>query len=212
MPTRPPAALSAQGALGEDHRSDLRCAAAFAIAASAQAAGAALDGWPPLALRGRTFFADTGERVMRETGLTREAVRELMTAEVRALQTAPDPDAALADMARPCVARLDATVAPLERPSLAQCAAIFDLAQAELAEREGLSPAVRDLMTLGAVLSARAREAVAAGGGSGTAADRQLAETREALAAEAARAPGALERYDIARCYDLAKPEARSHY
>ncbi|OYZ43320.1 MAG: hypothetical protein B7Y31_04215, partial [Novosphingobium sp. 16-62-11] len=156
----PVLAQSPAPALSEAQHADLRCSAAFAIVAMEQAGGNALPGWPPLALRGKTFFADTGERVMREAGLTREAVRTQIAGQVQALQAAPDPDAALAALAGPCVARLDATVPPLKVPSLAQCAAILDLAYEEIHAREGMSAAARDMKTLAMVLADRARKDV----------------------------------------------------
>jgi len=203
----PVLAQPAAPALSEDHRTDLRCSAAFAIVAMEQAGGDALPGWPQLALRGKTFFADTGERVMREAGLKREAVRAQIAGEVQALQAAPDPDVALAALAGPCVARLDATVPPLKTPSLAQCAAILDLAYEEIHAREGMSAAARDMKTLAMVLADRQRKAVTGAGGSGEAADRSIAEGRTAITAE-----GAIDQFDIAHCYELAKPEEKTHY
>lgn len=198
--------LTAQG------RDDLRCAAAFAIVALEQSGGDALEGWPPLAVRGKTFFADTGERAMKEGALTREQVRDLIAAQVQALQTAPDPDKALSALAKPCLARLDATVPPLVAPTLKQCAAILGLAYSEVHAREGMSTSAQDLKTLESVLSSREREAIIAAGGSGDDADRTLAEAREAMAAEAADGKGGVDKYDIARCYEFAKPQEKSHY
>lgn len=193
--------------LTEVQRTDLRCSAAFAIVAMEQAGGDALPGWPPLALRGKSFFADTGERVMREVGLARDAVRALIAAEVQALQAAPDPDAALAALAEPCVARLDATVPPLKQPDLAQCAAILDMAYEEIHAREGMSAAARDMKTLAMVLADRQRKSVTTNGGSNDAANRALTKARSAMAAQ-----GAVDQFDIAHCYDLAKPDEKSHY
>lgn len=198
--------LTAQG------RDDLRCAAAFAIVALEQSGGDALEGWPPLALRGKTFFADTGERAMKEGSLTREQVRDLIAVQVQALQTAPDPDKALSALAKPCLARLDATVPPLVAPTLKQCAAILGLAYSEVHAREGMSTSAQDLKTLESVLSSREREAIIAAGGSGDDADRTLAEAREAMTAEAADGKGGVDKYDIARCYEFAKPQEKSHY
>lgn len=193
--------------LTDVQRTDLRCSAAFAIVAMEQAGGDALPGWPPLALRGKSFFADTGERVMREGGLARDAVRALIAAEVQALQAAPDPDAALAALAEPCIARLDATVPPLKQPDLAQCAAILDMAYEEIHAREGMSAAARDLKTLAMVLADRQRKALTAQGATGEAVDRALTQARAAMAAQ-----GVVDQFDIAHCYDLAKPDEKSHY
>lgn len=203
----PVLAQSSAPALSEVLRTDLRCSAAFAIVAMEQAGGDALPGWPPLALRGKTFFADTGERVMREAGLTREAVRTQIAGQVQALQAAPDPDAALAALAGPCVARLDATVPPLKVPSLAQCAAMLDLAYEEIHAREGMSAAARDMKTLAMVLADRQRKDVSGKGGSSVAADRSIAEARETIVAEET-----VDQFDIVRCYELAKPDEKTHY
>ena len=52
-------------------RADLHCAAAFAIAASEQARGSrAALGLPPLAVRGKRFFADVGARAVEQGGMT----------------------------------------------------------------------------------------------------------------------------------------------
>jgi hypothetical protein len=187
--------------MSASQRTDLQCSAAFAIVALEQADGEAL--------RGKTFFADTGERVMREAGLTREAVRGLIAGEVQALQAAPDPDTALAALTGPCVARLDATVPPLKVPSLAQCAAMLDLAYEEVHAREGMSAAARDMKTLAMVLADRERKAVTGNGGSGAAADRSIAEARAAIAADG---QDGVDSYDIARCYELARPDEKTHY
>jgi hypothetical protein len=197
--------------LSSQTRDDLRCSAAFAVVALEQSGGDALDGWPPLAVRGKRFFADTGEHAMKEGALSREQVRDLIVAQVQALQTSPDPDKALAALAKPCTARLDATVPPLVTPDLRQCAAILGLAYAEVHAREGMSASAQDLKTLESVLSSREREAVLAAGGSGDDADRTLAEAREVMAAEA-KGDGGVDRYDIAHCYELAKPQEKSHY
>lgn len=191
---------------------DLRCAAAFAVVALEQSGGEGPDGWPPLALRGKRFFADAGERAMKEGALSREQVRDRIAAQVQALQTASDPDAALAALVKPCSARLDATVAPLVTPDLKQCAAILDLAYDEVHAREGMSAPAQDLKTLASVLAAREREALLAMGKSGDEADRTLSDAREAIRAEAGDGQGGVDKYDIAHCYELAKPQEKSHY
>ena len=100
---------------------DLHCAAAFALAASAQARGSAEAlALPPLASRGKRFFADVGARAVEQGGMTQEAVRDLLVAEVAAMQrrvaAAPEGGLAaevqpcLAAEVQPCLARLDAAV------------------------------------------------------------------------------------------------------
>lgn len=204
--------VPAASMLTADHRAALRCAAAFAIVATAQSSGEALPGWPPLTVRGKRYFADTGLAVMKDAGLGREAVRDLIADDVRALQVAADPDAALAALAKPCSARLDATVPPLASPDLKQCAAIMALAYEDLYAREGLSPAARDIRTLASVLASREREALIALGRTGDEADRTLAQARAAMVAEAEDGKGGIDKYDIAHCYELAKPTEKTHY
>lgn len=198
--------------LTDDHRAGLRCAAAFAIVATEQADGDALAGWPPLTVRGRQFFTDTGVAVMNDAALDRDTVRDLIAADVRALQTAADPDAALSALAKPCLARLDVAVPPLVTPDLKQCAVILTLAYDELHAREGMTPAARDLKTLASVLSAREREALIARGNTNDAADRALAQARDTMIAEAGDGKGGIDKYEIAHCYELAKPDEKTHY
>lgn len=196
-------------------RADLHCAAAFAIAASEQARGsAAALVLPPLAVRGKRFFAEAGSRAVEQGGLTQESVRDLLMAEVTEMQrrAAADPDRELAAAVKPCLARLDAVVPPLQAPDLAQCAAILTLAWEEERAKGAQGAAARDLQTLAQVLTTRARAAVMAAGGSSDAADAAVETAREAMRAEAANRPGGVANYDIARCYDLAAPDAKSHY
>lgn len=196
-------------------RAQLHCAAAFAITASEQARGsAAALALPPMAVRGKRYFADVGERAVSQGGMTAEAVSDLLTAEVVAMQrrAAADPDKALASEVQPCLARLDAAVAPLQVPDLAQCAAILGLAYDEERARDPQSPAVRDLQTLAQVLASRARTAFITGGASGDGADAALEQARAAMREEAHSRPGGVDNYAMAHCYDLAAPDAKSHY
>jgi hypothetical protein len=69
-----------------EQRTGLRCSAAFAIAAQAQARGdAEALSLPPLAQRGREFFVRFSAQLMDDTGMTRDAVAALLTAEAQAL-------------------------------------------------------------------------------------------------------------------------------
>ncbi len=196
-------------------RADLHCAAAFAIAASEQARGsAAALALPPMAVRGKRFFADVGERAVEQGGMTQAAVRDLLVAEVTGMQrrAAADPDRELAAEVRPCLARLDAAVPPLQTPDLAQCAAILTLAWEEERAKGPDGAAARDLQTLAQVLTARARNGFIAGGKSGDGADAAIAAARDAIRQVAANRPGGVDNYDIAHCYDLGAPDAKSHY
>lgn len=210
-PAAPPATAVPDAAL----RADLHCAAAFAIAASEQARGsAAALALPPMAVRGKRFFADVGARAVEQGGMTQEAVRDLLVAEVTAMQrrAAADPDRELAAEVRPCLARLDAAVPPLQTPDLPQCAAILMLAWEEERAKGPDTTAARDLQTLAQVLTSRAREGLIASGKSGDGADAAIAAARDAMRSEAANRPGGVNNYDIAHCYDLAAPDAKSHY
>lgn len=69
-----------------EQRTGLRCAAAFAVTAQAQARGdAEARSLPALGTRGREFFVRFSAQLMDDTGLTRDAVAALLTAEAQAL-------------------------------------------------------------------------------------------------------------------------------
>ncbi|MCW1383322.1 hypothetical protein OLX02_10850 [Novosphingobium sp. KCTC 2891] len=215
--TSPPApsATPDLSRLTTEHRADLRCAATLAIGASEQQRGSeSALAFPPLAVRGKRYFADVGARVGAEAGLSREQVRDLLTADVAELQhtAGSDPDAALAAAIKPCLARLDRAVPPLKTPDLLRCTAILSIAFDELHAREGLTPAAQDLKTLASVLSAREHEALVAAGKSGDEADATIALAHDAMLKEAFDGEGGVEKYEIGHCYDLAKPDTKSHY
>lgn len=205
----------ASAPMSDDTRAALSCAAAFAVAATEQGRGerAALA-FPPLAVRGKEYFVRVSARAMDETGSSRETIRDVLAGEVAALQkrAAENPDGAMTAAVTPCLARLDAEVPPLPKPSLAQCAAILSLAYEEVHSREGLSASARDLKTLAAVLESRTREALVAQGLTGDAADRRLAETHDAMLKEALETTGGVEKYDLQTCYEWAKPDEKAHY
>lgn len=203
--------------LTDDHRAMLQCAAVFAVVASEQEASADPSlAYPPLAWRGKEYFVLASTRVMDEAGLSREAVRDLLTADVAALQQqaqGSDPDAVIAAAMKPCLPRLDAAVAPLEKPDLLQCTAILKVAYEDVHSREGMSPTAQDLATLASVLASREKEALTATGASPDQADRTIAEAHDKLLADAFDPKGAgAEKFDIAHCYELAKPDPKSHY
>lgn len=84
----------------------LRCSTAFAVVAKKQALGdPAVADYPPLGERGREFFVRSSAQIMDETGMSREAVAELLAAEIAALQ---EPGA-LDEVMPPCLLLLDAS-------------------------------------------------------------------------------------------------------
>lgn len=97
-----------------EHRMMLRCSAAFAIVAGEQQRGVVTaQAYPPLAQRGREYFARTGAQLMDELKLTREQVEASMREEAGAVQKAaaeaPDRAAYLDSLVRPCLSALDAS-------------------------------------------------------------------------------------------------------
>ncbi|MET0252219.1 MAG: hypothetical protein ABW203_08585 [Novosphingobium sp.] len=218
-PASTPPALPTQTAprLGSETRAELTCAAAFAITASEQQRGVeSALAYPSLGVRGKEFFVRAGARAIDEAKIDRDAVRGLLEAEVARLQqeamASGAPDKTMAAIMPGCLARLDASVAKLARPTLGQCAAIMQLGYEEVHGREGLTPRAQDLKTLANVLESREREAMAAKGAAPPAIDRAVIENHDRMLVEAqAEGPG-VEKYDIQLCYDFAKPDETKHY
>lgn len=103
-------ALSLQAAPAPDltlqQRTSMRCAAAFAIVAQGQQAGnrQALA-FPALGNRGKEFFVRASAKLMDETGLSREQVSAVLSAEAQALW-----DGQLTEQVMPaCLSLLDAS-------------------------------------------------------------------------------------------------------
>ena len=82
----------------------LKCSAAFALGAAAQARGEARE-WPLLAERGREFLVRSSARIMDETGWSRDLVALKLKAEATALAR---PGALSATMPA-CLLLLDAS-------------------------------------------------------------------------------------------------------
>ena len=69
-----------------EHRMLLRCSAAFALVAHGQETGEAQAiTFPPIGARGREYFVRAIARVMDDTGMDREAVRDELTQEAQRL-------------------------------------------------------------------------------------------------------------------------------
>ena len=88
-----------------DQRTALRCAAAFALGAEAQARGDPQAAeLPPLGQRGREYFVRLSARIMDETGLPREAIARVLAQEAETLVRTGQRHAAVP----PCLILLDA--------------------------------------------------------------------------------------------------------
>lgn len=215
-PAPPPASVPKQAPaapLTLEQTGDIRCAAAFAIVAGQQQRGVASAlAYPTMEPRGRTFFADLGERLVATTGRNREDVRALIVDEVKAFQASAieskDPNATIDAIMTPCLMRLEAAVPPPPQPSLPQCAAIMALAYDEVFAREGLSSTAKDLKTLATVLESRARAKLREEGNSGNESDIILGTLKAQLADEAVtlEAEGKSPNLDYEYCFELAEP------
>lgn len=202
--------------LDQMQRRDLSCVAVLAIIASEQERGieSALD-YPLLSERGATYAGLVGERIMDETGRSKEQVREDILAAVKDQQAmavaAADPEELLRSEMATCLPLLDAAVPPKPKPDLTQCAGMLQLAYEEVHNREGLSKTAQDLKTLAAVLDSRARDQMRAEGLSGQESDILLTQSREAMLAEAKQkeSQGQGSDLDFDHCFKLAAPEQK---
>ena len=203
--------------LTDIHKRDLSCVAALAIVASEQERGVASSfEYPLLEERGRTYAGLVGERVMQETGLTREQVREQILAAVTVqqdkVQDVAEPQQVVeAEMAK-CLPLLEKEVPPKPKPTLNQCAAMVELAYREVYGREGLSKTAQDLKTLAYVLDSRTREALKAEGHTNNESDIILTQLREEMLAEAKvkEKAGKSSDLDFDHCFKLAAPKDKA--
>ena len=202
--------------LDQMQRRDLSCVAVLAIVASEQERGmeSALD-YPLLSERGAAYAAMVGQRIMDDTGRTKEQVRDDILAAVAEQQTmaqdADEPDELVRSEMATCLPLLDAAVPPKPKPDLTQCAGMLQLAYEEVHNREGLSKTAQDLKTLAAVLDSRARDQMRAEGLSGQESDILLTQSREAMLADAKKlkAKGQGSDLDFDHCFFLAAPEEK---
>lgn len=195
-------AAAAPPPLTAQQHQQLRCVAVLAIVAGEQErrTAAALD-LPPLERQGARFAQAVGDAVVKGSGRTREQVRDLILAEVGAVQKAAGADAKLPIAeAQGCVEVMNAVAPPLPPPSAVQCAGLLKLAADDVRRREGMSKTATDLMTIASLLDNRARSELGAAGRSEAESDRDLTLAREAIAAEPGTAP------DMEACVELARP------
>lgn len=199
--------------LSDAQRSDLTCAAAFAIIASEQERGVTSAlAYPNLVNRGRTYFVTTAERIVTETGSDDTIVGQALTEIVEQLQAraalSNDPAGVVDTVMAPCLQTLDIAVPVPPPPTMLQCAIYLRLAFDEVQGREGDSPTARDLKTLAGVLESRARDQMRDEGLSGNEADRRFIEAREGIDAreEARDVNDDASDIDFEPCFDMARP------
>jgi hypothetical protein len=195
--------------LSTDEAARTRCVAALAIVANDQARGA--EGWtdfPPLDRRGAHFAGVVGEALMKDWTRTREQVRDIMIADVHALQkqyaNAPDRQAWIEQVARTCITMMNQIDPAPPPPTLPQCAAIMSLAARDAGKDSADTDKTRLLATLASALDYRARTAMIAEGKSGTERDRAMAEARDSIDAMV-KAKSVPDDF-VAACADMAKP------
>ena len=133
---------------------DIRCVALLAIVAGEQARGKGWNDLPALGDDGKRYAAVAGEAAMKEGPRSREAVRDLILAQVAAFRKAgPLPPAEVSA----CVKRMEERAPPPPPPTLPRCAAIMALSADAVKARDGLTKDARDLATLASVLAYRAK-------------------------------------------------------
>lgn len=105
-PVPAPAPAAAPIVLSQENRALLRCAAAFAVTANAQANGDPVaQQWPALGTRGREFFVRALAQLMDATGLDRAGIAQEASKEAQALTTTGD----VAKVMPSCLIMLEST-------------------------------------------------------------------------------------------------------
>lgn len=189
-------ALAAATVLTPQQATDIRCVAVLGIVSYEQGRDGGWGDVAPVRADGGRFAGVVGERVMKESGRTRDAVKGLILADVAALQKSKNLSPAEVDT---CVKRMAVVAPPLPEPTLPRCAAVMAVAAEAVKTREGLSKGAKDLATLASVLAYRARiEGVAAG--------KTAAQVAEIIATERAAATkaGSADDGELQSCADLA--------
>ncbi|WP_293884077.1 hypothetical protein [Sphingomonas sp.] len=188
----------AAAAVSPAQSTDIRCVAGLAIVANEQKRGSGWGDYPDVGDDGADFAGVVGGDVMKTTGKTREQVRDLILAAVADLQKAKTLDRAEIDK---CAIRMHARIPTPPVPTMPRCAAIMALAYEAVKTRDGLTKDAKDLATLAAVLTYRAKEEAISVGRSEAEADALLGAER----AKAAKTGGAPEA-ELRACATLAAP------
>jgi hypothetical protein len=190
--------------LNVEQKEQVRCVAVLAIAANDQLRGA--PGWvgfPWLPVRGKRFAGIIGDRLVTETKMTREAIRDSIIGEVAGLQaraaasTNPQPEAQA--LVRSCIAMMDKVDPPKAPPTLVQCAAMMDLA----AKDAGAADQSKQLANVAAILEGKARDELRAQGKTDNEGDIILGLEKETILAQskANRAKGEEDDLNFESCF-----------
>lgn len=191
--------LLAATALSPQSVQDARCVAVLGIVAFEQGHGREWSDVVPVRDNGERFAGVVGERLMKETGQPREAVKSLILADVATLQKIKDLPRSEVET---CLARMAVVAPPLPTPTLPRCAAAMGVAGEAIKAREGLSKGAKDLATLASVLAYRAKvEGATAGKSEAHVADSVAIERAGVISA------GGADDEELQRCAELAVAE-----
>ena len=191
-----PPAVAATTPPNDHQRHDLRCAAAFAVVAVAQTRGdAAALTLPPLGIRGKRYLGLIGARVAAETGLTGEAVRDLLAAEAKVVAHDGAPS-----IARTCLGELDAVAPPRPAPDAVTCVALLGVYADVLAARDAKGALGRTLAHEASILDPAARIVLHGRGLDGAAATAAIEQRRAQLRQALNGGPATIDADDFALC------------
>jgi hypothetical protein len=204
LPLSTLAATPPPSSLNVEQKEQVRCVAALAIAANDQLRGAAgWVGFPWLPVRGKRFAGIIGDRLVTETKMTRESIRDSIIGEVAGLQARaaassnPQPEAQA--LVRSCIAMMDKIDPPKAPPTLVQCAAMVALA----AKDAGTADQTKQLANVAAILESKARDQLRAQGKTDNEGDIILGLEKESILAQskANRAKGEEDDLNFESCF-----------
>ncbi len=203
-------AASPPVSLNADQAEQVRCVAALAVAAYDQQRGAlGWAGFPWLPDRGKRFSGIIGDRLVKDTGLSRDAIRQAIIGEVAALQKRAGPQLEAQTLVRSCIAVMDKVDPPKAPPSLPKCAAMVSIAAQDAAAVDPRSVQARQLSNVAAILDAKAREELRMAGNTERENDVVIGLEKEAIAAQSKRnrMNGVADDLNIEHCFAVAAKE-----
>jgi hypothetical protein len=196
--------------LNTDQAEQVRCVAVLAVASYEQQRGApGWAGFPWLPVRGKKFSGIVGDTLVKDAGLSRDAVKAQIVDQVAALQRRVNPGLELQTLVRSCIPLMDKLVPPKAPPSLPVCAAVVALAAQDATAADAGSVQARQLSNVAAILDAKAREELRMGGNTERENDVILGLEREKIVAQSKRnrARGEADDLDIEHCFATAAKE-----